>query len=848
MQRIHYRAEWIWRYRGLSKLPFAGGPPNFSDEENRFIAFRKTVEIRGDVSAAPVHVSADGRYQLFVNGQRIGRGPARSSPARQCADPYDLAPFLRPGRNVIAALVHSYGRPTSWYELPRWEAARAFGCGGFFLQGDAVTTAGVVCLDTDNSWRFQNCDAWERETPGCSLGFVEVYDARRATTGWTESDFDDADWDAAEILRVPGRNFTGDVAPFPVLVERDIPPLFEEMCRPAALLSWGEVTNAPDDGPVGAQMMAEISGEPVHCQAHNLAGLIGDADPAQIVTDENHSITVLLDFATVVFGRVALALDGPAGATVDFAYGEQLQADGRLLINQGILGYDSVPQAHRTILREGVQSWEQFEPAGFRYLQVTFRHALRPLRILGLTLNATGYPLADRGRFACSDDLLNRIWQAGAHTLRLCMHDTHVDCPTREQRQWVGDAYVQSPVNFASFGDPSLTIRLLRQTAETQQPDGLTTASVVSDFAAKDFFNIPDFSLYWIQILDSVVLFTGDTALAAELYPAVVKAIAWFERHLDRDGLLAELPHWVFVDWAELDKRGQVTAVNAQFVATLRAVSRLAGMVGHPGDAGHFIALADSVADGINRLLWDEARGVYVDARWRGVQSRRVSQQSNAAVMAWGVAPAQRWPRILAAIMDEARLVLTRMGDSDPTLTAFDEESQIVMAQPFFCHHLHQALALAGEHPAMLDNIRRRWGPWIAQGESTVWELWKLGPAISTCHAWAATPTFDLSTHILGVAPDAPGFQRFRVAPHPAGLTWAEGVFPSPLGDIAVAWVQESDHFELSVTVPPGAEAEVVLPASPTSGGWPHVDVDDVSTRTQIQVLGAGSHRIVAST
>ena len=296
-------------------------------------------------------------------------------------------------------------------------------------------------------------------------------------------------------------------------------------------------------------------------------------------------------------------LTGPAGAIVDFAYGELREPDGRVRMNAGILGYDNVRQAHRYVLREGDQSWEQFEPAGFRYLQVTFRQCVRPLRIQVVRVNSTGYPVAVRGRFACADELLTRIWQAGADTLRLCMHDAYVDCPTREQRQWVGDAYVQMLVNYAAFGDAQLAARLLRQTAETQQPNGLTMPSVASDFAAGDFFNIPDFCLYWILGIARYVAYTGDAEIVTELWPAVARAIAWFERHLDADGLLADAPHWVFVDWADLDKRGQVTALNAQFVAALRAAANLAQIAGCPGQTARLAALADHTAAAINRLL-----------------------------------------------------------------------------------------------------------------------------------------------------------------------------------------------------------------------------------------------------
>ncbi|MBI4790615.1 MAG: alpha-L-rhamnosidase N-terminal domain-containing protein, partial [Chloroflexi bacterium] len=127
MQHFNRRAEWIWRPRGLTGVGFSAAAPRLPEETNRFVYFRRVVEIGDAIQSASVHVSADGRYQLFVNGQRIGRGPARCTPAWQYVDPYDLAPHLHPGRNVIAALAHSYGRNTAWYELPSWDHARAFG-------------------------------------------------------------------------------------------------------------------------------------------------------------------------------------------------------------------------------------------------------------------------------------------------------------------------------------------------------------------------------------------------------------------------------------------------------------------------------------------------------------------------------------------------------------------------------------------------------------------------------------------------------------------------------------------------------------------------------------------------
>lgn len=856
MQLFERRAEWIWRRRGLSKLPFSGEAPPYEEETNRYVYFRKAFQLESPVIRATIYASADGRYQLFINGQLVGRGPARCSPAFQTVDPYpspwsghtsDLTPYLRPGRNVVAALVHSYGRPTAWYELPQWEQARAFGCGGFFLQGDVVTTAGTVRLDTDSSWRYLLAEAWQRDTPGCSLGFVEVYDARRAPQGWMEADFDDSTWDMAEVLRVPARNFAGDVVPFPMLVPRDIPPLFEEVRFPQAVLSCGEVINAPETATVSEQLAREAIGELNRCRVKDIEALLADEGEAEIATADGRSVSVVIDFGEIVSGRVRFDLDGPAGARVDFTYGERLEPDGRVRMNVGIPGFDDTPQAHRYVLRDGPQTWEQFEWAGFRYLQFTCRDCSRPLRVRSVSVNSTTYPVTERGRFACSDELLNRLWQVGANTLRLCMHDAYEDCPSREQRQWVGDAYVQMLVNFAAFGDSRLAARLLRQVAQSQQPDGLTMMAAPGDFAASSFLNIPDFCLYWVLELGRYVEYTGDTAIVGELYPSLLKAIAWFERHLDEEHLLADVPHWVFIDWAELDKRGQVTALNAQFVVALRTAARLIELADVASQAvvGHYRRLADRIAASINGLLWDEARGVYVDARHHGVQSRRVSQQANAMVIAFDVAPPERWQRILLYILDDERLVLTRTGDADTTEVPFDEEQNVVMAQPFCMHHLHRALSKAGLYSELLDNIRRRWGAMVQDGETTFRETWQLHDITSKCHAWAATPTFDLSSEVLGVTPGTPGFGRVRIAPQPADLAWAEGCFPTPHGDVRVTWQRADGRFELSVEVPEGTEAEVMLPES-HDGSWQRVELDGQVAARGALLLGSGVHRVSA--
>lgn len=808
LPRFQRRAEWIWRPRGLGQLAFANSTPPFAAEENLYVYFRKTLDCPDIPTQAAIYLSADARYQLFVNGQFVGRGPARCNPQWQGLDHYDIAPHMRAGRNVLAVLVHSYGRNTASYELPTWEQGRAFGCGGLFVQGDI---GGQRC-DSDGSWRCLVSDAWQRNTPFGSLGFMEVYDARYAPLGWTADDFDDSNWSASELLRVRGRNTTADVTPFPLLVPRTIPFMREELALPRAVVRCGEVVNSAADLEVSQRLFLETLQERYACRVDNLASLLSREGAVEITTSGDRSVSIVVDFGAVIAGYVHLDLEGRAGAVVEFTYGERLEPDGRVMLAEGIPGFDARP-GHRYTLREGRQSWERFAWNGFRYLQVTLRHCTAPLRLFALAANLTSYPVEPRGRFTCSDDLLNQIWQACRYTAQLSMHDGYIDCPGREQRQWVGDSYIQSLLTYVAFGDTRLIAQFLRHAAQSQRANGLAAMAAPGDFAATTFTNIPDFTLHWILAIHVYHQYTADLALVADLYPSLVKALAWFAQFVNDDDLLTDAPHWVFIDWAELDKTGQVTALNAHYVAALRCAAELARLLQTSRDAEHFDARAARVAAAINHLLWDEERGVYVDARDGGRQSRRVSQHANAAAIAFGVAPQARWPRMLAAVLDPGRLVLTRgIGANHLPAPPFDEERNVVLAQPFYMHFVHRALQAAGRHQPMLDNIRHHWAPMVADGGATIWECWQLTPIASMCHAFSATPLFDLSSVCLGVTPLEPGFRRACIAPQPAGLAWARGAFPTPHGEIVVHWQLDHDCLRLTVSLPEPIEADLLLP------------------------------------
>ncbi len=812
------------------------GRPRRENETNRWFFFRKAFELAGAPTRAPFSITVDGRYQLFVNGARIGRGPVRCSPLFQRYDDYDIAGHLRPGRNALAVLVHSLGVDAAFYETTKGLWQPTFGDGGLWVDGRAETPSGNLELTSDETWRCLQSDAWAQNTERAnhSLGFIEDLDGARLPTGWTAPDFDDSAWDPARAMVAGGGGpqapYGGmQTRPFPILQPRGVPQL-EERPVAAARVVWVRGLAAQPELPLHRrayeEAFAELDAGALR-RPDDLLKLAGGA--AVIRTAPGRDVAVLLDFGAIMTGYPMIEVEGRGGEVVEIACAEGLPgewnhggppADARIT-RKPWLGHDAHICRYR--LRAGRQRFERFEWCAIRWMQLTVRNAPEGVTIRGLGANLSNYPVERRGRFACSDPLLEKLWSTGAYTLRQCMHDAWEDCPSREQRQWLGDVTVENLVGHAAFGPcvAPLTAKFLVQAAESQRPDGLTQMFAPGDHRT-DGTLIPDWTLQWILCAADHWRLTGDLATTEAIFPSILKALAWFERQFDHNGLVADLPYWHFMDWAGVGREGEACAFNAQLAGAFGAAAVLARAVGWEPAAARLDAHAAALAKALNGRHWDERRGVFVDVvdPVTGEQQPQVSQHANAAMALWGRTDADRLRRALARITDAARLTFTAAPPIAPEGDALDPEHGVVLANTFYSHFVYEALAETGRFDLALTQMRERFGPMLEAGATTLWESFR--PSASLCHGFSASPTWQLSRRMLGVAPAQPGFAAIRVAPNLAGLGHAEGVVPTPAGDVEVRLERDEAGFAAFVSAP--AEVPLEVAAAPgvrllSSGG-----------------------------
>ena len=735
-----WSGRWIW-------------PAGWSDEPNRYALFRCLFELDRVPERARLLITAESRYRMWINETPAGEGPPPSAPQHKYYDEHDVTPRLRKGRNCIAAVVHFTGN--------------VFSSRGGLLT-ELVDGDGRVLTASGDGWRCLKCAAWEVETYRFRMDwfdpYQEMFDARRMPNGWTDTNFDDDDWDVPATLAGPISDVPPAVPPWRHLLPRDIPRMEERPVQAERVLKTEECTGLPNRiRREDLSICLSMPGQPVrHSSAEAVDSLCSEEGIAVMQTSTCHledptfdgmyDPCVLLDFGRVLTAYFELDVDGPAGGQIEMGFAERL-IDGHF--NNSLEGQF----AARFTLREGRQSWRLFSWRAFRYVKIRVRNMFSPVRIHQARAVLTRYPFADIGGFHSSDETLNQVFDLCRHTVRLCSHESIMDTPWREQGQWLGDvSAVTLGSIYACFGDTALTGKFLEQSASTQREDGLL-ANITNFRMPPDREDgiIPDYSLWWIHGLWNHYLYTGDPSWIRRYYPHVLKLVDAFDRHRDENGLLLNMPCMVLFDWADTDRRGECATLNAMFYGALGRVARMARLLSDTDTEAFCEQVRAGIRAAFKGCFWHEGHGCFVDASIDGELSEKISEHVNAAAVMWELADRATLEQVVDVVFDRRLVAATE-------------------AQPFFTTVVVQALDRIGRFDLAMRIVRQRWGKRMAErGYNSALEEWGengswrggdyQGMMRTHSHAWSAHPAEFLIRNLIGLTILEPGCRRVSIAP-----------------------------------------------------------------------------------
>lgn len=719
--------------------------PETSPDAYGVYLFRRELPLAAQPDRFVVHVSGDNRYQLLVNGQRISWGPARSDLTHWRYETVDLAPALRAGTNVIAAIV--------WNDGPRRAVAQISNQTAFLLESDEPENIGV---NSNRSWKCLQTRAYtpqflapDQQTGYYALGPNEHFDAAKFPWGWELSGFDDSQWRLAHEIGHAADRDSRDAPNRWMLVPREIP------------------------------MESEAAESPLRIREPE-----GSSLPAAIPA--NQKITFLLDQGLMTTAYPELTVSGGSGATINLRYAETLYVDKQHkgnrneVVNKIFYGpadtYVSDGGAHRL--------YRPLYWRSYRYLRLEIQTQSEPLTVESLRSVFTGYPFQRNAEFAAADAQQNpelqRIQEVGWRTARLCAHETYMDCPSYEQLQYAGDARIQMMISIYMTGDTRLMKNGILELNSSRTAEGATYSRAPS--ALQQY--IPPFSLWWIGMVHDYWMYVDDPAFVRAMLPGVRAVLSFYAAYQKENGSLVKMPWWNFVDWAKPWPNGEApanadgsssAALDLQLLMAYRWAADLEKALGNGALGEQDAAAATLLRQTVAATDWDPARGLFADQP----EHRTYSQQTNTLAVLAHVATGE-----------QARDVVQKML-TDATLT----QSSI-----YFRAYTNATLREVGLGDKYLDVL----GPWremLASGLTT-WAEWNGEDARSDCHAWGASPNFELLRTVAGISSAGPGFSKVTIAPNLGALRHVTARMRHPRGEIAIDLRSGNGHLRGTVTLP----------------------------------------------
>ncbi|MGY0021025.1 alpha-L-rhamnosidase-related protein [Streptomyces sp. YJ-C3] len=471
---------------------------------------------------------------------------------------------------------------------------------------------------------------------------------------------------------------------------------------------------------------------------------------------------------------------------------------------------------------------------GFRYLTLVNQSG-GTVEITGVSVDIAFAPnVADLraypNYFSCDDDLLTRIWYAGAYTVQTNIvantqgrvwgppdlgwdnsarigdvGDTVlVDGAKRDRTVWPGDLGISGLTDYVSLGD-TVTMRNSLQTLYNHQAD---SGALPYAGPAVNFIGNSDAYHLWTLIgTAEYVEFSGDSAWAHTIYPKFKRALDYITAKIDSDGLLNVTAS---SDWARRDSDGKNLEANAIMYRALLASAALAEAVDDAETGAACTKKAGALKTAIDDAgYWDGATGLYRNKPGATLYP----QDANALVLWFGLVDDEERAQAISQALAKR---WTKTGALSPEKT----DSSVHPFPGSMEVHGHFA---AGRARTALDLIRLEWGYMLdaPQGTaSTFWEGYKTdgssdysGSYMSAAHGWSTGPTSALTFHLLGIAPVADGKGTYRIAPQPGDVKRAEGQLTTPTGVIAVSWQSTGrGEFGLTAAIPARRVTEVAVP------------------------------------
>ncbi|KAL0254258.1 hypothetical protein I308_101639 [Cryptococcus tetragattii IND107] len=711
------QANWVW-------------VPNWIDSSSdnsaaRLASFTRSFSLSSVPTSAILYFSADTRYKLFINGERVAVGPTKGHSSIWYYETLDIAPYLKKGQNDVEFLVIRY-----------FASSR----GG--MPFERTTFPGLTVVGEVGDVDLTSKEGWQ----------AVVDQSRVYPTGLV----DDVFLHINERVSVTSSRAT-PLTPIPYSLKTlngELPPW---RLRPRSI-------PLPESSPVTVNCIQA-------CQSpippSDWFASFDSSEPLILPAETSHSLDIQAEVHSTAFTKWIFFSE--KGSKVEFrlTYSEGYELDPRQYPwlrtkgdrldskNGHLLGpYDDVTlqlSPGETVI------YEPFWFRTFRLIRLQIEVGDQPIKLISFEAAQVNYPLGVKAEWkepAMKEN--EKIWEVSIRTLRNCMFDGYSDCPFYEQLQYSGDSRSVGLFHYLLSGDDRLMRQAITNFAASVTPEGLTQSRFPSHVPQI----IAAFSLYWILQISDHYLYFGDTPYTKSFVPKIDGVLAFFDSHIDELGLVSGISEdvWQYCDWvtswsATEDhpdkgvpysgrKSNRHTYLSLLYAYVLKQAALLLRQVGRAGNAMEYEERAKAVIEAIKKHCYDGE--FFTDSTADIADDLAYSQHCQVfATLAGVITPSQ------------ASQLLTK-AFSNPK---FSKCSYVMI------FYALRAFAIAGDETYQ-HFYKTIWNPWrkMLKNNLTTWEEDDVRQR-SDCHAWGSVPVYEFCTEVAGIQPLEPGCRKILFKP-----------------------------------------------------------------------------------
>ena len=578
----------------------------------------------------------------------------------------------------------------------------------------------------------------------------------------------------------------------------------EEYDANKELNAWS-VTGFNDKHWLPVQLVEKPEGQLV-AQMQEPIKIMRKVQPIAIQPLKDKPGVFILDMGQNMVGWLSLQIRGGIkGKSVKLRFAESLEKDGSLYTAHL---RDAKATDLYTMKGAAQESWQPlFSFHGFRYVEVTGYPGQPTLKDFeGLVIYDN---LANTGSFISSNATLNQIHKNAWWGIAGNYKGMPIDCPQRNERQpWLGDRTMGALGESFLFGNANLYAKWLNDIQDAQTEEG-----VIPDVAPA-FWNYYTDDITWpaayITVADMLYQQYGDQRSIEKHYASMIKWSNHIAEKYLKKGLITkdkygdwcvppESPELIHAkDTARITDGGLIA--TAYYAKLLQYLTKFAGILGKPADAAKMQSLHATIQSAFNQNYYNKEKKYYGNN----------TVTANLLPISFGLVPdadaAAVFNQIVTKILVENHgHISTGLIGSQWLMRGLTQHDRADIAYQ---------LATTRTYPG--------WGYMVAQGATTIWELW---------NGNTANPQMNSQNHVMllgdlltwiyedlgGIKSDeqAVAFKQIVMKPSLVdGLDWVKASYQSAYGPIASQWKNSMDQFEWNIQIPANTAATIYLPTT----------------------------------